>query len=146
MSNMKLFLNRSFCLFMALQVLISSTGFATTEHWCAVKGKKTFLFTKPKTCCEVAKKQVATSSETSIKRTKCCEEQTVFHKLNANASQGNALHAEFSIPILNLFPVVLPSFSFENTCAVSLPFPHQHNPAPPLSGRQRLVFLQSFLI
>ena len=131
---------------MALQVLISSTGFATIEHWCAIKGKKTFLFTKPKTCCEIAKKQATTSPKATIKRTKCCEDQTVFHKLNANASQGNAVHAEFSAPVLAVVLFVIPSFGFENDTSVSFQFPSYHNSAPPLSGRERLAFLQSFLI
>ncbi len=143
---MKQFFTRSICLLMALQVLLSSTGFATTEHWCAVKGKKTFLFAKPKPCCKVLDKQCSQSSKSTIKRAKCCKDQTVFHKLNANASTGKATHFDFQAPVTGLFSVTF-----------STPFPHfavfsprlwahYANPAPPATGRQILTRIQCFLI
>lgn len=145
-ANMKSFLTRTFCLFMALQVLVASTGFATTEHWCAVKGKKTFLFTKPKSCCPFVQKQVSASSKPAIKRGKCCTNQLVFHKINTNAAQGSTVDWKVFTPVWAVLPV--PTFGLPLTIAAVASFfvLHYYNPSPPLTGQQRLLFLQILLI
>ena len=144
--DMKQFLTRTFCLFMALQVLLSSTGFATTEHWCALKGKKTFLFVKPKKCCQVAQNQATDSSKPAVKRSKCCSEQVVFHKINTNAAQGSAVDFKVYAPVWAIFPVPVFGAYPATIHSVSLRVLHYFNTAPPLAGRQRLLFLQTFLI
>jgi hypothetical protein len=53
---MKLFFSRIFCLFLALQVLLSSAGFAMNEHYCKIKGEKVWSLSKVLGCCSVKEK------------------------------------------------------------------------------------------
>ena len=143
---MKQFFIRSVCFLMALQVLISSTGFAATEHWCVVKGKKTYLFVKPKPCCDVSEKQAHQTFEPTFKRAKCCKDQTVFYKLFANASTLKVNQFDFPVPVADLFTVRFPAF-FPHLAPLSPRLlAHYSNPAPPATGRQILTRIQCFLI
>lgn len=143
---MKSRFTRIFCLLMAMQVLFMSTGFSMIEHFCKIKGKQTFIFSSPPKCCFNKIKHDKKSSNTLLKRTKCCNEQTTFFKINPNASQGQDLAQEFQAHNwIAITPKVL-CFSTWVSQAISLQVPHFHSPAPPLSGRKLLVFIQSFLI
>ncbi len=143
---MKSRFTRIFCLLMAMQVLFMSTGFSMIEHYCKLKGKQTFILSSPPKCCFNKIKHEKKSSNSVLKRTKCCNEQTTFFKINPNASQGHELVQEFQPHHwIAITPRVL-FFSMWVSQAVSFQVPHFHSPAPPLSGRKLLVFIQSFLI
>lgn len=92
---MKSRFTRIFCLLMAMQVLFMSTGFSMIEHYCKLKGKQTFILSSPPKCCFNKIKHEKKSSNSVLKRTKCCNEQTTFFKINPNASQGHELVQEF---------------------------------------------------
>ena len=143
---MKLRLTRIFCLLMAMQVLFMSTGFSMIEHYCKIKGKQTFIFSSPPKCCFNKIKHEKKSSNLLLKRAKCCHEQTTFVKINPNTSQGYEIAQEFQAQNwIAITPKVL-SFSAWVSEAVSFQIPHFYSPAPPLSGRSLLIFIQSFLI
>lgn len=143
---MKTRLTRIFCLLMAVQVLFMSTGFSMIEHYCKIKGKQTFIFTKPPQCCANKIKHNTQSNTSIIKKKKCCEEHTTFLKITPNASQGHYVAQAFQHHDWIVIPT---SISFLSTWAsevVSFQVPHFYSPAPPLSGRNLIVFIQSFLI
>ena len=143
---MKSRLIRIFCLLMAMQVLFMSTGFSMIEHYCKIKGKQTFIFSSPPKCCFNKIKHEKKSSNPLLKRAKCCNEQTTLLKISPNASQGNEIAQEFQVHNwIAITPTVL-SFSAWVSEAVSFQVPHFYSPAPPLSGRKLLIFIQSFLI
>ena len=143
---MKLRLTRIFCLLMAMQVLFMSTGFSMIEHYCKLNGKQTFILSSPAKCCFNKIKHERKSSNTLLNRTKCCNEQTTFFKINPNAAQGHEIIQEFQPHNwVEITPKVL-FFSTWVSQAVSFQVPHFHSPAPPFSGRKLLVFIQSFLI
>lgn len=143
---MKLFSLRIFCLFMAFQVLFASTGFAMYEHFCKIKGAKTYSLSAPKkACCSVRKENKFGDKQSVLKRAKCCLDHVSLYKISPNASQSvkidfkNSSLAWVYTPLLaHLHVHTSENFSF-NTL-------HYLNSAPPLSGRDRLVFIQSFLI
>jgi hypothetical protein len=144
--EMKTFLLRIFCLLMAFQVLFASTGFAMYEHFCKIKGAKTYSLSAPnKTCCSVKNGNKSEEKQSALKRAKCCSDQITYHKISPNASQGHKI--DFTTP--SLAWVFTPVFTYayihtsENLSYNTL---HYSNSAPPLSGRDRLVFIQSFLI
>ena len=142
---MKSRLTRIFCLLMAMQVLFMSTGFSMIEHYCKIKGKQTFIFSPPK-CCFSKAKHEKKSSNPLLKRAKCCNEKTTFFKINPNASQGHEIAQEFQAHNwIAITPKAL-FFSRWVSEAVSFKVPHFYSPAPPLSGRSLLVFIQSFLL
>jgi hypothetical protein len=131
---------------MAMQVLFMSTGFSMIEHFCKLKGKQTFILSSPPKCCFNKIKHENKSSNTLLKRKKCCNEQTTFFKITPNASQGHEVAQELQPHNwITITPRVL-FFSARVSQAVSFQVPHSHNPAPPFYGRKLLVFIQSFLI
>jgi hypothetical protein len=143
---MKTFITRIFCLIMVFPLLFGSTGFTVHEHFCKIKGTKTFSFSASKTsCCSVRKSSSEQSKKLILKRAKCCSDQISIYKISPNASQGAKI--DFKNPLLEL--VNLPIFSYryahtdEQFSFITLVY---SNSSPPLSGRERLVFIQSFLI
>ena len=143
---MKSSLTRIFCLLMAMQVLITSTGFSMIEHYCKIKGKQTFLFTKPPKCCANKIKHESPVKVPVIKKKKCCDEHTTFLKITPAASQGHQVEHGFQQHDWITIPS---SISFNSTWAtevVSFQVSHYYSPAPPRSGRNLLVFIQLFLI
>lgn len=143
---MKSRLTRIFCLLMAMQVLFMSTGFSMIEHYCKIKGKQTFIFSSPPKCCFNKIKHEKKSSNSLLKRAKCCHEQTTLLKINLNASQGHEIVQVFQAQNwVAIAPKALTLSSWVSE-AVSFQIPHFYSPAPPLSGRNLLVFIQSFLI
>lgn len=143
---MKTRLTRIFCLLMAMQVLFMSTGFSMIEHYCKIKGKQTFIFTTPPKCCANKIKHETQSKTPVIKKKKCCEEHSTFLKITPNASQGHFVEQGF---VHHDWVYITPKISFISAWAseaVSFQIPHFYSPAPPLSGRNLLVFIQLFLI
>ncbi len=139
-------LKRIFCFFMAIQMLLASTGFAMTEHFCKLRGKKTYIFSKPKTCCFDKMKVVKNPSKSQIKRSKCCQDAFTYNKISVNASQGYTLEFNPQPLVWIVNQVVLFGLNPRITDPVSFNVTHYYSPAPPLSGRDRLLFLQYFLI
>ncbi len=139
-------LTRIFCLFMAFQVLFASTGFAMYEHFCKIKGSTTYSLSTPKkSCCSVKKTSTEKARKYILKRAKCCSDQVSLYKISPNASQS--VKIDFKTP--SLAWVYTPVFTYLYTHTsenISFNTLHYSNSAPPLSGRDRLVFIQSFLI
>ena len=108
---MKLFFSRIFCLFLALQVLLSSAGFAMNEHYCKIRGEKVWSFkkvrscctSKPKSqepleadlknvfeecsCCTSKPKSQEPSKTASIKKDKCCADKVFHAKVSTESGQ-----------------------------------------------------------
>lgn len=139
-------LKRIFCFFMAIQLLLASTGFATNEHFCKLRGKKTYIFSKPKSCCLDKMRAANNNSKSQIKRSKCCQDAFKYNKINVNASQGNTLESNTQPFAWILNQVSFLGLNSRITDPVSFNTTHYYSPAPPLSGRDRLIFFQSFLI
>jgi hypothetical protein len=145
-NEMKTFLARIFCLFMAFQVLFASTGFSMYEHFCKIKGAKTYSLSTPKkSCCSAKKTNTEQSKKPTLKRTKCCSDQVNHYKINTNAAQS--LKIDVQIPTLAWIASPIFDYSFTHSREIfSFNTLHYSNTAPPISGRDRLVFIQSFLI
>jgi exosortase/archaeosortase len=145
-NEMKFFLLRIFCLFMAFQVLFASTGFAVYEHFCKIKGVKTYrLSTSKKLCCSVDKGINSKQKQSVLKTTKCCSDQITYHKISPNASQGHKI--DFQNLSLAYVPSSVCAFTYTQVSEIiSENYLIYSNSSPPLSGRDRIIFLQSFLI
>lgn len=139
-------LTRIFCLFMAFQVLFTSTGFAMYEHFCKIKGSITYSLSTPKkSCCSIKNSSFEQSKKLILKRVKCCSDQVTHYKISPNASQG--VKIDFQSLSLAWVNTPLLTYSYAHTSEnISFNTLHYSNAAPPLSGRDRLVFIQSFLI
>lgn len=137
--------SRMVCLLMALQVLVSSMGFAINEHFCKIRGAKVWSFTKKQDCC---KKTTIPSKTPLVSKAKCCADKVLLTKVvhqnieDAQTKQGikkintDALY-QFNT-LVWLSSLCLPR---NNEAVVFF-----HAPAPPLSGRAILLKKQSFLI
>ena len=143
---MKKSLIRIFCLLMAFQVLFASTGLAIYGHFCKIKGSTIYSLSAPKkSCCSIKKSSSGQSKKSILKREKCCSDQISLYKISPNASQG--VKIDFKTP--SLAWVYKPVFTYVYTYTgenISFNALHCSNSAPPLSGKDRLVFIQSFLI
>ncbi len=139
-------LTRIFCLLMAFQVLFASTGFAMYEHFCKIKGSTTYSLSTPKkSCCSVKNSSSKHSKKSILRRVKCCSDQVTHYKISPNASQG--VKTDFQTPSLAWVNTPIPTYSYAYTTEnISFNTLHYSNSSPPLSGRDRLVFIQSFLI
>ena len=143
---MKTFLLRIFCLLMAIQVLFASTGFAMYEHFCKIKGSTTYSLSAPKkSCCSVKNSSSGQSKKLILKRAKCCSDQVSHYKISPNASQGvkidfkTASLADIHQPVCTFKHIQASENISENNLLYS-------NLSPPISGRNRIIFVQSFLI
>jgi hypothetical protein len=143
---MKNQLTRIFCLLMAFQVLFASTGFAMYEHFCKIKGSTTYSLTiSKKTCCSVKKANNEHSKKTVLKRAKCCSDHVAHYKITPNASQN--LKGDFKIPSFAWISTPMFTYAYTRTSVnTSFNTLHYSNNAPSLAGRDRLIFIQSFLI
>jgi hypothetical protein len=91
---MKKSINRLLTLFMALLVLLSSTGFGILEHQCLMKGKSIQFIShqkdgsckieKASSCC--SKSKVLSPTGTYFKKTTCCKDLQKFENLDTAAS------------------------------------------------------------
>lgn len=145
-NEMKTFLTRIFCLFMAFQVLFASTGFSMYEHFCKIKGAKTYSLSTPKKSCCLVKKAIREQKKNAVlKRAKCCSDQVNYYKVDTNASQS--LKIDVQIPAFAWVISTIFNYSFtHNRGILSFNILHYSNAAPPISGRDKLIFIQSFLI
>jgi hypothetical protein len=143
---MKNQLARIFCLFMAFQVLFASTGFAMYEHFCKIKGEKTYSLSVPKKrCCLTKKANNEHSKQIVLKRAKCCSDHIAHYKITPNASQN--LKGDLKIPSFTWISTSVFPYDYAYTSVkISFNSLHYSNNAPPLAGRDRLIFIQSFLI
>jgi hypothetical protein len=131
---------------MAFQVLFASTGFAMFEHFCKIKGSTTYsLFTQKKSCCSVKKSSSEQSKKPILKRAKCCSDQVSLYKISPNACQGVKIDFKTSSLAWIYTPVLVYTHTYTSG-NLSFNTLHYSNSAPPISGRDRLVFIQSFLI
>ncbi|KAA6436665.1 hypothetical protein FEM33_21220 [Dyadobacter flavalbus] len=94
---MKNNLHRSVTILMAFLVLLSSTGFAFTEHQCMMRGKSVQFVSdkKPESCkpkvvssCCAKSKLLKEAKGTFFKKTDCCKDNQKFEKLDVLS--GNA--------------------------------------------------------
>lgn len=149
-------LRQSLTVFMALLVLLSSTGFGFIEHECMMRGKSLQLLTEKKagdstkkvsSCCAKSKAQKEAKG-TFFKKTACCKESQKFEKVDV-PSQTSQIQAKF---VKNLFAGIIwsaTSFVFQQaewTLPSNVHTTDLLSFSSRLHGRSMLSFIQSFLI
>jgi hypothetical protein len=81
------FHTRLICGWLAILVLLSSTGFGMVEHWCQMRGHtKTILLTEKgcETPCKSDEIQAPLSGEQSIKKMPCCKTTVSYEHLDVS--------------------------------------------------------------
>lgn len=90
-----MFSKRFIACWLAIQVLVMSTGFAMTEHFCKIRGEKTYSFINAKSCCKERVAVAVKSSKTSVKRASCCKNSLIYAKITPQtALQKSAIPAQ----------------------------------------------------
>jgi len=143
---MKEVIKRTFCLYLAIQVLFASTGFAMYEHLCLIKGTKTVSFVHEEKCQKQVHNHTKSHCQDIFKRSKCCLDKVSYHKIQTPSADGNSVHfISQHVDLVSIFtPIYTPSTAWIYQTVFRLP--HFYSPAPPLYGRSMLIFVQSFLI
>ncbi|GHB78543.1 HYC_CC_PP family protein [Persicitalea jodogahamensis] len=146
---------RFFAIFMAILVLISSTGFGLVEHSCMVRGKSVELaaLKKEDASCQACKPAVASETRTNpplqFKKKACCEENHKYQKLEALSASSPTVKL---IKVLPFTPAITKSRSinFASYAVDLLGVRGVLSAFPSFSskfyGRTMLSFVQSYLI
>ncbi|WP_341227389.1 hypothetical protein [uncultured Arcticibacterium sp.] len=135
---------KSLAVFMALNILFSATGLAMFEHTCHAIGLTTNSFTEEDSCSMESHTVEANDGQLSFKQNECCETHAHFKNVDLEISSS---FQQVVWPALKL-EEISNYFSF-----ATAPKAFQLQPsydfmanAPPESGRQILIKVQSFLI
>jgi len=81
------FHTRLMCGWLAILVLLSSTGFGMVEHWCQMRGHTKALLLTEKTCdtpCKTDELPAPDSSEPVVKKMPCCKTTVSFEHLDVS--------------------------------------------------------------
>lgn len=141
---------RLLCMWLALSVLMGSSGFVVVDHWCLMSGKKVETRLMPKECliaCRLDASCPQGKSASTVHKTPCCKE--VAHYEHLKTEQGSSVQSFSSVPLVDN----LPDFAgFTQLLSILLPSgwssPKRHFADDPLtrSGRSRLISLCTWLI
>jgi hypothetical protein len=144
---MKKVLFRTLNVIMAVIVLLSSTGFGFVEHSCTVRGKQTSLHKNASACCGKNQQQSTNHQKTTIKKTKCCSEDEKYENVEYSSS-ASQLVVKFTQNTLDWVKTTLITFvqTIVEAIFAHISSTNNKSSAVSLSGRQILVFIQSFLI
>jgi hypothetical protein len=153
---MKNRLHQSITVFMAMLVLLSSTGFGFIEHQCTMRGKSLKFVSEQKansgqeklaSCCAKSK-ALKESKGSFFKRTDCCKDSQRFEKLETVSSLSQVIVKLMKATAGDML-WAFTSFTFITTEWVA-PDLSVFSPAICFSslfhGRSMLSFVQSFLI
>jgi hypothetical protein len=111
------FLIRYMCLFMAILMLVSSTGFVMVEHMCQMKGRTQSMWVGKETCkmhCPATKKAAPSPQEervTKVKKKSCCEETSYFSRLDVSSLSSTPLLVNTTTSPTLAFKAVIYLFS-----------------------------------
>jgi hypothetical protein len=90
-------------IFLAFNVLLSTSGITVFEHLCDMKGRTIGIFIKPNDCCHKEKKETSNKPSKSCCHKKttqkglafakkpCCEDKTQQFKSNINGTSAQAI-------------------------------------------------------
>lgn len=149
---MKILIQKTLTISMALLILISSTGFGFVEHQCLVRGKSVQLFSSSdadgcRACRKIEVRKPEAPAKAYFKKAACCKDSTRLEKMNAEWAGSHLL-----VKLLKALAsdVVFESAQFTFSAVEWLleaahpgdfiSFSSLH------SGRCLLAFVQSFLI
>lgn len=122
-------------IFLSLVILFGAQGFTIGKMLCLTSGKVDLSFSEPVDCC--AKKE----SSNKVIKNKCCDLKSTTYKLS-NFHQ----HFFSKLDLLNALPVStnfsLDLFFTDQRAEHTIPV----SKAPPLSGRDILIFTSVFII
>ena len=140
-------------LFIALNLLISSTGLNVYEHLCRMKGNTVSIFAQPDGCCSKKKTKslcaTATTTQQGFKKKACCEDRSHYIKsaIQGSNSFSYSSHSP-TLPPLDVVPQAIDwlpiafTLSFAPFCPKIIRFWLY---TPPLPKRDICVLVQTFL-
>lgn len=141
---------RLFCCWLAVLVLLSSTGFGMVEHWCQMRGHTKSLLALQKECpkpCQSDESSAPIANGPIVKKQPCCKTTVSYEHLDV--SRIVADNHPLPTPVVTDF---LPNPQFRFLLAALLPPKRAEFILPiadtPLhrAGRFRLTSLCSWLI
>ncbi len=144
------FHTRLICCWLAILVLLSSTGFGMVEHWCLMRGHTKTMLAVQKSCaepCQATALMAPMSGEPTVKKAACCKTSLSYEHLDVSSYVAD-YH-----PLPTLQPAeFIPNPQFRLLLAALLPvdttapaLPVADDPLPK-SGRFRLISLCTWLI
>lgn len=141
---------RIICCWLAILVLVSSTGFGMVEHWCQMRGHTKSLLLTKKGCitpCRTSERPTPVSGEPIVKKMPCCKTTLSYEHLDV----GRFLTDQPNPPV-PLLAEFVPNAGLQWLLAALLPVESANSILPladdPLhrTGRFRLTSLCTWLI
>ncbi|KAB7726459.1 hypothetical protein F5984_24375 [Rudanella paleaurantiibacter] len=141
---------RIVCCWLALLVLLTSTGFGMVEHWCQMRGHSKSLLTVAKVCpkpCQSEDGSTTTPSGPVVKKQACCKTTLSYEHLDVSSFVAD--YHPLPAPVTAEF---IPNSAFHFLLAALLVVPNAEPPLPaaetPLhrTGRFRQISLCTWLI
>lgn len=145
---MKKLLYKTFNVFLAVVVLISSTGFGLVEHSCTVKGKTTSLHKSNSFCCaNHSSKAPINQNQPQLKKAPCCSEDQKYENVEYSSSVSQ-LAAKFVQKTADTIKAFVYDFVVKvlETIYGNSEQARVDSQKPPLKGQDILILNQSFLI
>lgn len=141
------FIRKILAICMTMVILVSSTGFTMSLHFCGGELQNFAFFTQAESCKMEVKAlppcQHESTSVPMIKKESCCKDQTVV-KESQEVVTGIVAFNKL-IPDFTLMAMVA-SFLVSFLSPITSHFPQFHNYSPPLIERNIPVLVQSFLL
>jgi hypothetical protein len=144
---MKIFMLKAFHIFMAIVVIVSSTGFGLVEHSCTLKGKSTAFHKSATGCCAKHAPKSPVKNQAQVKKTACCSENEKYENIEYSSSASQII-AKFIQKTFDTFQSFVNDFItaiFKTLTKSRLTF-NNHPPSHAYSGQEIRIFQQSFLI
>ncbi len=143
--------NQIFCCWLAVLVLLTSTGFGMVEHWCQMRGHTKALLVAqkecPKPCHQTDEGSIPVSNGPIVKKQPCCKTTLSYEHLDVSSFVTD--YQPHPTPVAAAF---LPNPEFRFLLAALLPPPSVEsilpvaNTALHRTGRFRLTSLCVWLI
>lgn len=145
---MKKLLFKILNVFLAVVVLLSSTGFGLVEHSCTVKGKTTSLHKSKTFCCAKHSSKAPTKqNQTQLKKGACCSEDQRYENVEYSSSLSQ-ITAKFVQKTIDGLKAVVYEFVVKvlETIYGNSEQAKSDTQKPQQSGQDIRILNQSFLI
>ena len=146
---MKKAIFRIFNVFLAVIVLLSSSGFGLVEHSCTMRGKQTSFHKKGDLCCGIkTNKQVPLNKQqATLKKTQCCSDDEKYENVEYSSSVSQ-LVAKFTQNTIDWLKSTVSAIvkSLIETILEKHSSYLSSTPSSSSTGRSIVISTQSFLI
>lgn len=142
---------RFICFFLALVVLFTNTGFGLVEHSCMMRGESKSLnyqlsIDNKKCCCQKDSVKITNFQQQTLKKAPCCTEKDSYQNVDYPSSIISYVAKFLKTVIAGIFSGIVFLLELFFQAIFSIISSLISFSPPSASGREIIIFIQSFLI